>query len=270
MVTLPSPPNDTPYSHREIAEGFGENAEAYDRARPHYPQALADAVVARLPGRTIVDVGIGTGLSALPFREAGCTVLGVEPDARMAVIARRRGFDVEEARFEGWDPAGRVFDGVIAGQTWHWVDPIAGATKAADTLVEGGRLVLFWNAGEPSAEVATAFGEIYESIDTGLPFTPWAAGTSAVTGYTRGIDTTAASIAATNRFGEPERLRFDWRTTITRDEWLAQVPTMGGHSRIPAPKLDELLTRMGEAVDALGGEFTMDYSTVGLMVPRTA
>jgi hypothetical protein len=32
------------------------------------------------------------------------------------------GLEVEVAAFETWDPAGRVFDAVIAGQAWHWVD----------------------------------------------------------------------------------------------------------------------------------------------------
>jgi hypothetical protein len=35
------------------------------------------------------------------------------------------------AKFEDWDPAGRTFDSVIAAQAWHWVDPVAGAAKAA-------------------------------------------------------------------------------------------------------------------------------------------
>ncbi len=269
MVTLPTPQGTAAHQRRDIAEGFGDNADAYDRARPRYPDALAQAVVAALPGRSIVDVGIGTGLSSLPFRDVGCTVLGVEPDVRMAAIARRRGFDVEEARFEDWDPHGRLFDGIIAGQTWHWIDPIAGPSKAADALVFGGPLVLFWNAGDPPADVAKAFGEIYESIDTGLPFTPWAAGTSAAAGYSRGIDTTADNIAATHRFGEPERLRFDWQATITRDEWALQVPTVGGHNRIPAAKLTELVTRMSDYIDSLGGSFTMNYSTVAITAPRT-
>jgi SAM-dependent methyltransferase len=268
MVTLPTPQGPAAHEHRDIAEGFGDNADAYDRARPRYPDALAQAVVATLPGRSIVDVGIGTGLSSLPFRDADCTVLGVEPDPRMAAIARRRGFAVEEARFEDWDSRGRYFDGIIAGQTWHWIDPIAGATKAADALVDGGRLVLFWNAGDPPADVAKAFGEIYESINTGLPYTPWTAGTSAATGYSTGIDTTADSIAATHRYGEPERFRFDWQATITRDDWALQIPTVGGHNRIPAAELNQLISRMSDHIESLGGSFTMSYSTVGLTVPR--
>ncbi len=83
------------------------------------------------PGRDVLDVGIGTGVSALPFQAAGCRVLGVEVDAPMAEFARAHGLDVEVAKFEDWDPARRMFDAIIAGMTWHWIDPAAGAKKAA-------------------------------------------------------------------------------------------------------------------------------------------
>lgn len=125
MPTIPQaqPSPDEPHRHRDIAEAFGADAQRYDRARPSYPQAMVDALHAKLAGRSLLDVGIGTGISALPFLAAGCTVLGVEPDARMARIARERGFQVETGKFEDWDPAGRLFDAVISGQAWHWVDP---------------------------------------------------------------------------------------------------------------------------------------------------
>lgn len=39
-------------------------------------------------------------------------VLGVDPDARMAGLARQSGIDVEVAKFEAWDPGDRLFDAV--------------------------------------------------------------------------------------------------------------------------------------------------------------
>ena len=76
---------------RRVAESFGGDAERYDRARPDYPGALVRRIIAASPGRNVLDVGCGTGIEARQFRAAGCTVLGVEPDARMADVARRRG-----------------------------------------------------------------------------------------------------------------------------------------------------------------------------------
>jgi 2-polyprenyl-3-methyl-5-hydroxy-6-metoxy-1,4-benzoquinol methylase len=88
--------------------------ERYKRTRPRYPQAMVQRLVAAIPGPDVLDVGIGTGISARPFLAAGCQVLGVEVDARMAEFARRSGLDVEVAKFEEWEPAGRTFDAPLA------------------------------------------------------------------------------------------------------------------------------------------------------------
>jgi SAM-dependent methyltransferase len=132
-----------------VAESFGVDADRYDRARPGYPAAMVDRIVAVLPGPDVLDVGAGTGIVTRQFAAAGCRVLGVEPDARMAAFARRAGTEVEVSTFEAWDPGGRRFDAVVAGQAWHWVDPVAGAAAAAQVLRPGGRLAVFWNALQP-------------------------------------------------------------------------------------------------------------------------
>ncbi len=85
---------------------FGQDAVRYDRARPSYPTALIDDLVSDEPGR-VLDVGCGTGKAARLFAARGCQVLGVEPDDRMAAVARSYGIPVEVATFEAWDPAGR-------------------------------------------------------------------------------------------------------------------------------------------------------------------
>ena len=163
-----------PHQHRQVAESFGSDAERYDRARPGYPGALVERIVAASPGLDVLDVGCGTGIAARQFQAAGCRVMGVDPDARMAGLARRSGTEVEVVTFEAWDPAGREFDAVIAGQAWHWVDPVAGAAKAALALRPGGRLAVFWNAFQPPPDLAEAFARAYDRVQTGLPFNPWA------------------------------------------------------------------------------------------------
>ena len=80
-----------------MAESFGEDPGRYDRARPPYPDALVDRIVAASPGTDVLDVGCGTGIEARQFQAAGCTVLGVEPDPRMAEFARRTGVEIEVA-----------------------------------------------------------------------------------------------------------------------------------------------------------------------------
>src|SRR4051794_5660451 len=106
MTTTPADhPPAQPHEHRQMAESFGSDADRYDRARPRYPAALVDRIIAASPGRDVLDIGCGTGIEARQFEAAGCRVLGVEPDARMAEVARRGGLEVDVATFEAWDAA---------------------------------------------------------------------------------------------------------------------------------------------------------------------
>ena len=257
----PAPPFET-HRQRQVAESFGIDAARYDRARPGYPAALVNRIVAASPGRDVLDVGCGTGIAARLFQAAGCRVLGVDPDDRMASVARRGGLAVEAAAFEDWDGAGREFDAVIAAQAWHWVDPVAGAAKAARVLRPGGLQAVFWNAAQLPPDLSAAFGEVHRVVQPGLPFNP--AARPALDAYQIMCDNAAEGMRAAGAFGEPEQWRFDWDRPYTRDEWLDQVPTMGGYTRLAPAELDEVLAGMGAAIDALGGGFTMNYATVAV------
>ncbi|TWF82019.1 ubiquinone/menaquinone biosynthesis C-methylase UbiE [Pseudonocardia hierapolitana] len=262
MPTMPFESHEA----RHLAESFGADPERYDRARPRYPEALVERIVAASPGREVVDVGCGTGIAARQFRAAGCAVLGVEPDARMAAWARRHGLEVEVATFEEWEPAGRTFDAVAAGMAWHWVDPVAGAAKAARVLRPGGRLALFWYVFQPSSDLAEAFSAVYRRV---LPDSPFAKGAMpGLDAYSAFLTKATEGMRQAGGFGEPEQWRFDRDRSYTRDEWLEFVPTSGGHHLFPPDVREELLAGIGAAVDAVGGSFTMHFTTVAVTAVR--
>ncbi|MCQ8771624.1 class I SAM-dependent methyltransferase [Streptomyces telluris] len=297
MPTLPQEPSrpseHEPHQYRQAAESFGSDAERYDRARPRYPEALVERIAAAGPGvdaldapetptssassassaspavLDILDVGCGTGIVARQFQAAGCKVTGVEPDARMAGLARRLGLDVVDvATFEAWDPAGRRFDAVVAGQAWHWIDPVAGAAKAAQVLRPGGRLAAFWNVPRLPPEVAEAFATAYQRVAPDSPFALQATAKAAPDGYQALSAKAADGIREAGGFGAPEQWRFDWEWSYTRDAWLDQMPTQGALTRLPPDKLTEVLEHVGAAIDAMGGGFTMPYVTVAVTATR--
>jgi SAM-dependent methyltransferase len=261
-----SPPPEL-YKARLIAESFGTDAEGYDRARPGYPSALVARIVAGSPGPGVLDVGCGTGIAARQFEAAGCAVLGVDPDARMADFARARGLPVEVATFEAWDPGGRRFDTVIAAQSWHWVDPVAGAVKAAQVLRPAGRLAIFSHVYEPPAEVAGPFAAAFRRV---VPDSPFAntSGRRPLDLYRAAYSKFADKIRETGKFDEPEQWRFDSEQSYTRDQWLALLPTTGGLTRLRPDQLASILDEVGTAIDALGGPFTMHYTTLATSAAR--
>src|SRR6478672_4764453 len=244
---------------RQVAESFGEDAERYDRTRPRYPTALVERIASA--GSDVLDVGSGTGIVARQLQAAGCRVLGVEPDARMAAFGRSHGVAAEVSTFEAWDPAGRVFDAVVAGQAWHWVDPVAGAAKAAQVLRPGGLLAIFGHVYEPPVEVAEPFGAAFRRVLPDSPFADLPA-RRPLERYQAAYARIADRIRETESFGEPEHWRFDWDQPYTRDQWLGLLPTTGGLTRLRPDQLAVILDEVGTAIDGLGGGFTMHYTTL--------
>ncbi len=271
MTTLPPrQPGPSPvelHRARQMAESFGTDAQRYDRARPGYPDALVARIVAGSPGRDVLDVGCGTGIAARQFQAAGCTVLGVEPDARMAEFTRARGLQVEVATFEAWEPAGRTYDALIAAQSWHWVDPLDGAEKAARVLRPYGRLAIFGHVFEPPMEVAGPFAAAYRRVAPDSPL-PTMRARRPLEMYQAGYAKIADTIRGTGQFQDPQQWRFDWQRSYTRDQWLDLLPTTGGLTQLRPDQLAGVLDAVAGAVDALGGSFTMEYTTLATTAVR--
>ncbi|MCU7724875.1 class I SAM-dependent methyltransferase [Actinoplanes sp. KI2] len=255
------------HRQRHVAESFGADAERYDKGRPSYPDAMIKRVVEASPGPAFLDVGIGTGIAARQLRAYGCQVLGIEVDDRMAAQARTHGLAVETARFEEWDPAGRRFDALVAAMTWHWIDPVAGAVKAAEVLGTGGLIALMWNVFDVSPAIKQAFAAVNARIVPDFP-NPWAAKIPMAEAYQAILDTAIAGLRDSGSFAPHEQWRIDWELSYTRDEWLSVLPTFGGASRLPPHTLAELLTASGEAIDAAGGTLTVHYSTLTVAAKR--
>jgi len=259
------------HGERAIAQSFGTDAARYDHVRPPYPTALVAAVVGvppEGPVRDVLDVGCGTGIAARQLQQAGCTVLGVEPDARMARFARERGLPVDVATFEAWEPAGRTFDAVVAAQSWHWVDPAVGAVKAASILRPGGRLAIFGHVFEAPDDVARAYAEAFRRAVPESPFAN-ASGRRPVEAYQAGYAAVAESVRATGLFEAPEHWRFDVERTFTRDAWLELLPTTGALTRVGPDALAEVLAAVGAAIDAHGGSFTVPFTTLATTAVRS-
>jgi SAM-dependent methyltransferase len=250
---------------RRRAERFGEEAERYDRARPGYPQALVDDLMAESP-RTVLDVGCGTGKAGQLLVERGCRVLGLEPDPRMAAVAARRGIDGERSTFEAWGPAGRMFDLLIAAQSWHWVDPAVGPAKAGTVLRPGGRIALFWTLFKHDTESQAVLAEIYRRVEPSLSEDSGVLGTVKRGGASLHI----AQLAATGMFEKPRMRLYGWDRSYTTKEWLDQLPTHSDHRLLGPERLTALVSAVGAAIDErLGGSLHLRFE-VWMITARRA
>ena len=126
---------------------FDRIAERYDETRGGLVvgRSFADAVVAHVapaPAR-ILEVGVGTGLVALPLTERGYDVLGVDLSPKMIAVARQRiGARVAVADVSRAPIATASCDAVVAARVLHVVgDPGAALAEAARIVRPGGRVV---------------------------------------------------------------------------------------------------------------------------------
>ena len=249
------------HQNRARAGSFGEDAPRYDRARPRYPEGLFE-LLAPSPCRA-VDIGCGTGIVSRALLAQGCEVLGVEPDTRMAEVAHRSGVAVEVSTFEEWDPGARSFELLTAGQSWHWVQPEAGAAKVADTLGSGGRFALFWNDPAYYGEVDQGFMEVYGK------HAPHLRKASNVLGTNRRFNSDLRRpFEATGAFTDFGSLSFRWQRDYSTAEWLDQLATHSTHRVLPEAQLAALSEAVGELIDSLGGSIAVDYETSGLTAVR--
>lgn len=242
---------------------FGEAAEQYDRARPTYPAAVIGAVCEGADVRRVLDVGCGTGIASQLFLDRGCEVVGVEPDARMAAVARRRGVSVVVAPFEAFSPPAEPFDVVASAQAWHWVDQDIGPARAADALGQGGRLALISN-GYERGELRDELSAVYRQHAPELLAKTFVLGRPALSLGEAHAD----PIVACGRFGPVEERSFAWERTYSRDEWLDQLPTHSDHRMLPPDVLGRLLQHIGDVIDANGATITIGHTTELLLAAR--
>lgn len=157
----------------QTTERFSNRADAYVRGRPTYPQAIVEHLqtVGALKeavrrGQTVVDVGVGTGLSAEPFLRSGYTVIGIEPNAQMRMAGDQHlraftGFRSLAGAAEATTLPGGVADLVIAGQAFHWFDVPRAAVEVRRILRPGGWAALIWNDRQSTG---SAFLAGYEAL----------------------------------------------------------------------------------------------------------
>jgi SAM-dependent methyltransferase len=239
---------------RRRAGSFGDDAERYDRVRPQYPAALIEFLLASGP-RTVLDVGCGTGIAARLFAERGCDVLGLEPDPRMAAVARRRGVHVEEATIEEWAPGDRRFDLLTAGQAWHWVDPQRGPVSAAAALRPGGRIGLFWNQAQHDPSVRPALDAAY------VRYAP-ALGRQSVLMGRRDVSLYESVAESFRRIGEFDDVAIDvfgHDVDYFSEEWVELTGTHSDHHTLPAAQLADLLAELRDQIDRAGGRVPVHY-----------
>lgn len=120
---------------------FDPVVDAYELARPSYPEGTYDAL-GDLHGARVIEGGAGTGLATRVLRERGASVIAVDIGA--AMLGRNDGMRAvaDATRLPVRDHAA---DLVCFAQAWHWLDLDVASVETARVLDAGGRWAGWWN-----------------------------------------------------------------------------------------------------------------------------
>ena len=144
---------------------FSYRVEHYVRFRPRYPKeiiAFLEREIGLTASMTVADIGSGTGISTELFLRYGNTVYAVEPNKEMrekgeellTLYPRFMSIDgtAEQTRLQN-----ESIDVIIAGQAFHWFDPVKTKIEFKRIATTNAFTVLLWNERQIKSDIEKAY-----------------------------------------------------------------------------------------------------------------
>ncbi len=227
--------------------------EAYDRARPRYPEALIQRVVevAQLsPDSKILEVGSGSGMATVEFAKLGYAIDCVEPNLEFCKLAERNCQSYPKVRilpqsFEEWQVEPEKFQIILAANAWHWISSDIKYVKASQALHNEGALVLLWNMTlEPSREMHQVLDQVYQSFAPAIA--PQYEGKDTQTEILSGL---AHLVSDSELFGDLVTESMPCEVTYDVDRYLALLSTSPQFITLDTPARDALFSGLRTTIE---------------------
>jgi SAM-dependent methyltransferase len=241
------------------AAGFASAADIYERARPSYPAEAVAWLVERAgigPGRTVVDLGAGTGKLTRLLVPFGARVVAVEPVAEMRAKLTEVLPSVEALDGTAEDiplPDGAA-DVITCAQAFHWFNFSLALPEVERVLADDGVLVLVWNMRELDDELQAA-------IETLLA--PYRSAAS-----DRSDDRWRPRLEASNLFGAVEQASFVFQQHVSRADVVDRVASTSFVAALAPDERDVVLGRVRELAAGYAEPIDFPYRTDVFAIPR--
>jgi SAM-dependent methyltransferase len=226
-------------------------AELYERARPEYPPEAVTWIAEQLDlreGRTVLDLGAGTGKLTRALVQTGARVIAVEPGEAMLAELRRVLPDVEAIRgaAEAIPLGDEGVDAITVGQAFHWFRHDESLPELRRVLRPGGALALVWNSRDQDRPIQR---EITDLIRPFIPADRPPGGES------------AGVLEASKLFGPVETHAFRFTHELDTDGLVDRIASVSFVAAAPAERRAELERRLREVATAQGGRVDFPYLT---------
>jgi SAM-dependent methyltransferase len=226
-------------------------AGLYERGRPEYPGDaiawIADQLDLR-EGRTVLDLGAGTGKLTRALLQTGAQVIAVEPGEAMLAELRRVLPNVVAMRgaAEAIPLVDDSVDVITVAQAFHWFRHDEAIPELHRVLRPGGAVALIWNSRDQERPLQR---EITELIKPFIPADRPRVGVSAQVLDRSGL------------FGPVETRTFHFTQQLDTERLVDRIASVSFVAAAPPERRAELELKLREVVAAEGGSVDFPYLT---------
>ncbi|MEX0751291.1 MAG: class I SAM-dependent methyltransferase [Dehalococcoidia bacterium] len=254
---------------------FDQEVAAYERARPSYPDALFEDLIAYLRAGgcdapfDAIEIGPGTGKATASLIDRGFRVTAVEPGANMAAFLREKfagkPLDVVHARFEDATLPDSSFDAVVSATSFGWVDKDVRLTKSSRLLRARGVLAVI-GTEQIASDVDGGFFE--RCFPIYLRYRP-----NEENRPLPGEDVTPSvleEVEASGLFGSVRLHRYRWDQTYPTDQYADLVRSYSNTQMMPRDEKEALIADLCALIDAEFDGYVVRPLVMTLVVGRKA
>ena len=249
----------------EFRKVFDTIPEQFDQYRPRYSPALfADFIsyAAIGPGKTVLELGPGTGQATEPILKTGCAYHAIELGEHLFEMMKRKyggcpNFHIVNDDFITHDFGGVKFDVIYSAATIQWIPEEIAFSKTFELLEPGGTLAMMLTRGDyrtPNEALYQKIQKVYGQYFK--PETPYPHG-----GF-------QYANAVNYGYTEFEKREYKGRRIFTADEYVGFCGTHCDHIVIPEPDKSKLFDGLRAAVRAVGNRIVFDDTYVLYLAKR--
>src|SRR3989440_4373498 len=225
-------------------------ADVYERARPEYPPEAVVWMAAKLglgDGRTVLDLGAGTGKLTRALVSTGARVIAVEPGEAMLAQLRTVLPDVEaiQGAAESIPLADASVDAVTVGQAFHWFRPVEAVPELRRVLRDGGAVALIWNNRDPDDALQTEITNLIRSLPARRARS----------------EHSARRLTKSGLFGPVEERRFSFVQELDADGLVERIASISYVAAAPPADQAAVERQLRQLVAAHRGRIAMPYVT---------
>ena len=253
---------------------FDTVADAYDKMRPGYVDALYEMLFEYLPvgeDSRVAEVGSGAGQATAPLLRRGCALTAVEYGPQFAGLLKEKfkqypKFTVITGRFEDTAFDDNAFDLVYSASAFHWVPEKIGYEKVFAMLKPGGAFARFANhpyrawgnpkLGERIDDLYAAFYNPFHNRQR-----------TVIQEYSEEEAARLAALPEKYGFRDIRCALFYRERVFSSREYVALLGTYSDHIVLEEQLRNEFFAKIEEAIEAHGGSITV-RDTIDLQLAR--